>query len=260
MLKILKSIILALVFCFFICGYALAEQIEVYTNSIGMKFALIPAGSFIMGENESLAEGKGDERPAHEVTITKPFYMGIHEVTQDQWQKIMGNNPSKHVGADNPVDSVSWHDAQEFIKRLNRMEKHGYYRLPTEAEWEYAARAGANSRYPFGNDESMLPDYAWITDNSGGVTHPVGQKKPNQWGIFDTSGNVREWTQDWYDDAYYSKSPALDPKGPDRGYGKSYRGGSKDGGVFPTRSSYRWRETPDTVAQNLGFRIVRDKD
>ena len=242
------------------CGIASAEQLENFTNSIGMKFVLIPAGTFVMGENPPLSEGKGDERPAHEVTISKPFYMGIHEVTQDQWEKVMGNNPSRHKGRDKPVDSVSWNDARDFVAKLNKMEKSARYRLPTEAEWEYAARAGAKTRYFFGDDENMLPDYAWITENAGGTTHPVGTKKPNAWGLYDTSGNVREWTNDWYDDSYYGRSPVTNPAGPEKGYGKAYRGGSKDGSVFPTRSSYRWRETPDTKVQNLGFRVMMEKE
>lgn len=242
------------------CGLAKSGQLETHTNSIGMKFVLVPAGKFIMGENLPLSEGKGDERPAHEVTISRPFYMGQHEVTQEQWEKVMGGNPSMHPGQANPVDSVSWNDAQAFIRKLNQMEGHSRYRLPTEAEWEYAARAGTGTRYFFGNDEALLPDHAWITENADGTTHPVGTKKPNAWGIYDTSGNVREWTNDWYDDAYYAVSPASDPVGPEKGYGKAYRGGSKDGSVFPTRSSYRWRETPDTRVQNLGFRIMMEKE
>lgn len=242
----------------FVCGYAAAA--ETYTNSIGMQFVAIPSGSFIMGENPPHTEGKDDEKPAHRVVISKPFYIGVHEVTQKQWQTVMGSNPSRHKGPDNPVDSVSWNDAQEFIKRLNAKEKGHRYRLPTEAEWEYAARAGTNSRYFFGDNAEDLPDHAWITVNAEGVTHPVGQKKPNAWGIFDTSGNVREWTNDWYDPDYYAKSPETNPQGPDSGYGRAYRGGSKDGAEFPTRSSYRWRETPDTREQNLGFRLVMEKE
>lgn len=231
-----------------------------FTNSIGMTFVLVPQGSFVMGENAPLSEGKRDEHPAHEVTITKPFYMGQYEVTQQQWEALMGNNPSYHRGKNNPVDSVSWNDIQKFIEKLNKKERHAKYRLPTEAEWEYAARAGTATRYFFGNDASQLPQHAWIVENAGGVTHPVGQKKPNAWGIYDTSGNVREWTNDWYDDMYYRNSSSSNPKGPADGYEKAYRGGSKDGSTFPTRSSYRWRETPDTREQNLGFRLIMETE
>lgn len=245
---------------FFYCVIANAAQLENHTNSIGMKFVRIPAGTFIMGENLPLSEGKDDERPAHEVTISKPFYIAIHEVTQKQWRDVMGSNPSLHKGDENPVDSVSWKDAQKFISRLNRREGHSRYRLPTEAEWEYAARGGAKTRYFWGNDAGQLPDHAWVTANAGGSTHPVGMKKPNAFGIYDTSGNVREWVNDWYDDAYYASCSKIDPHGPLQGYGRTYRGGSKDGAEFPTRSSYRWRETPDTTAQNLGFRLAMDAE
>lgn len=243
-------------------GFRIADaaQLENHVNSIGMKFVRVPAGTFTMGENPPLSEGKSDEHPAHEVTISKPFYIGIHEVTQKQWRDVMGSNPSRHKGGDNPVDSVSWNDAQEFIRRLNQREGHSRYRLPSEAEWEYAARGGAKTRYFWGNEAGLLTDHAWVTANAGGSTHPVATKKPNAFGLYDTSGNVREWVNDWYEDTYYNSGPKTDPHGPSQGYGRTYRGGSKDGAEFPTRSSYRWRETPDTTAQNLGFRLAMDAD
>lgn len=232
---------------------------QTITNNIGMVLTKIPAGTFLMGEDPSLSgEGKADERPQHKVTISKPFYIGVHEVTQKQWQEVMGSNPSRHKQENAPVDSVSWNDAQTFIKKLNEREGHGRYRLPTEAEWEYAARAGTTTRYFWGNDPAKLTDHAWVTANAGGTTHPVGLKKANAFGLHDTSGNVREWVNDWYADDYYEHSPEVDPQGPESGYGRAYKGGSKDGAEFPTRSSYRWRETPDTRVQNLGFRIVMD--
>lgn len=178
--------------CFLTFG-GIAMANEKFRNSIGMEFVKIPAGSFMMGEDPSLNnEGKDDERPQHEVTLSKPYYIGAHEVTQKQWQEVMGNNPSRHKGENNPVDSVSWNDAQAFIKKLNEKEGHARYRLPTEAEWENAARAGATTRYFWGNDPSKLREYARVTANADGATHPVGSKKPNAWGIYDTSGNVRE--------------------------------------------------------------------
>lgn len=138
-------------------GLAEADQLETWTNSIGMKFVRVPAGKFMMGENPPLSEGKRDEHPAHEVTIGRPFYMGAHEVTQAQWEKVMGSNPSRHKGSDNPVDSVSWNDAQEFIRKLNRMENGASYRLPTEAEWEHAARAGTRTRYFLATMSPLFP-------------------------------------------------------------------------------------------------------
>lgn len=160
-------------------------QGKTFTNSIGMEFILIPAGSFQMGE----------ESEAHNVKIEKEFYLGKYEVTQKQYQAIMGNNPSYFKGENRPVEKVSWNDAQEFIKKLN--EKDGgtkKYRLPTEAEWEYAAKAGSSIKWSFGDDKNELENYAWYNKNSGNETHEVGQKKPNGFGLFDMHGNVWEWT------------------------------------------------------------------
>jgi formylglycine-generating enzyme required for sulfatase activity len=190
------------------------------TNTIGMEFVLIPAGEFEMG-SPSDEEGRySDEGPVHHVNIENPFYMGKYEVTQQQWRAIMGNNPSWFTGDDNlPVEQVSWDDVQEFIKKLNEKEGTTKYRLPSEAEWEYACRAGTTTRYSFGDSKSELGDYAWYAENSGsrspkkgdffvydeddwienrwkGKTHSVGQKRPNPWGLYDMHGNVWEWVQD----------------------------------------------------------------
>ena len=144
---------------------------KTWVNSIGMEFVLIPAGSFMMGSEE----GESDERPVHQVTISRPFYLGKYEVIQAQWQAIMGNNPSLFQGDPKlPVEQVWWTDVQEFIRKLNAKEGGNQYRLPTEAEWEYAARAGSTTTYSFGGDASRLGEYAWYKDNSGGKTHPVG--------------------------------------------------------------------------------------
>ena len=168
----------------------------IYTNSIGMEFMLIPAGTFMMGSEK----GYADEKPQHRVTISRPFYLGKYEVTQAQWEAVMGNNPSRFDGRNNPVEQVSWEDVRVFIARLNAHEGHTRYRLPTEAEWEYAARAGSTSAYSFGDDAARLGQYAWYGDNSGKTTHPVGQKLPNAWGLHDMHGNVWEWVQGWYGD------------------------------------------------------------
>ena len=152
-----------------------------------MQFALIPAGEFPMGS----ASGGDNERPVHTVRISKPFYLGIHEVTQGQWETVMGNNPSKFKGdANRPVEMVSWEEVQKFIDKLNSKEGGTKYRLPTEAEWEYAARAGSATAYSFGDDSGQLGKYAWFEGNAGSTTHPVGKLQPNAWGLYDMHGNV----------------------------------------------------------------------
>ncbi len=195
---------------------------DILTNSIGTKLKLIPAGTFMMGSNE-----KDYEKPIHQVTITKPFYLGVYQVTQKEWQAVMGNNPSKFKGRNRPVEQVSWDDCQEFCRKLS--QKEGVtYRLPTEAEWEYACRAGTKKRYYWGND--FNGDYAWWHDNSGGQTHDVGTRKPNAWGLHDMIGNVWEWCNDWCEGDYYQycvdNNIVDDPQGPDTGSYRVLRGGS----------------------------------
>lgn len=200
---------------------ALAQSADVdeqsFTNSVGMEFLAIPAGTFTMGASDSEREADADEKPAHRVTISKPFLLGRFEVTQAQWQAVMGSSPyERDLGArsnpyfelpgmaervrkpQNPV-TVSWNEAQQFLRRLNEKEGQRRYRLPTEAEWEYAARAGTTTAYSFGNERSQLDRYAWHgEDFATGAPHPVGQKLPNPWGLYDVHGNVWEWVQDNY--------------------------------------------------------------
>ncbi|GHV57989.1 hypothetical protein FACS189460_5330 [Deltaproteobacteria bacterium] len=229
---------------------------QTYTNSLGMEFVLIPAGTFMMGSPPDDKSVPSDEKPAHQVTISRPFYMGQYEVTQAQWEEVMGSNPSFFKGRNNPVEQVSWEDAQEFIKRLNQMEGTNKYRLPTEAEWEYAARAGTQTRYYFGDSEKNLGEYAWYDDNSNDETHPVGQKKPNAWGLYDMAGNVWEWVEDWYDSDYYSRSPGLDPPGPERGLSRVQRGGGWINFTTLCQSALRDDYNPGNRYLTLGFRLA----
>ena len=192
-------------------------------GGITMKLVLIPAGKFMMGSPDSEQGRNKSEGPQHEVVISKPFYMGVTEVTQAQYEAVMGTNPSNFKDATNPVEMVSLTDATEFCKKLS--EKTGQaVRLPTEAEWEYACRAGSNTRFSFGDSDSILGDYAWWQSNSGGKTHPVGQKKPNAWGLYDMHGNVWEWCANWL--GSYSSGSATDPRGPGSGGYRVLRGGS----------------------------------
>jgi formylglycine-generating enzyme required for sulfatase activity len=233
-----------------------AGQAEERTNSIGMEFVLIQAGSFTMGADKNFETADDDETPQHEVTINEPFYLGKYEVTQEQWVKIMGENPSKFKARNNPVEEISWADTQIFINKLNEKEGTDKYRLPTEAEWEYAARAGTNTIYSFGDDPRQLEEYAWYKDNADGATHPVGQLRPNAWGLYDMHGNVWEWVQDWYQDNYYSSSPAADPPGPSSGSSLVLRGGSWNLGPWISRSANRYDLAPDYRQNHLGLRLA----
>ena len=222
-------------------------------NSIGMEFVRIEAGTFQMGSNDS--EAYDNEKPVHTVRLTQPYYLGKHEVTQGQWQAVMETNPSKFTGDPNrPVESVSWDDVQEFIRRLNSQEGGAMYRLPTEAEWEYAARAGTTTRWSFGDDARQLGRYAWYNENAGRQTHPVGQLQPNPWGLYDIHGNVWERVQDWY--GTYTSGTAVDPTGPSSGSSRVSRGGSWVSKVSDCRSASRFHDAP-ILYDNLGFRLLR---
>jgi formylglycine-generating enzyme required for sulfatase activity len=216
-------------------------------------FKLIPAGTFMMGD----ANGDDNETP-HHVTLTKGFELGVCEVTQEQYERVMGTNPSDFKGPQNPVEGVSRNDAVEFCRKLSAENSSGYvYRLPTEAEWEYACRAGTQTKYNFGDSDAELGDYAWYAENSGETTHPVGGKKPNAWGLYDMHGNVREWCQDRYSD--YPSRSVNDPTGAVSGSGsfRVVRGGCWYSLSDFCRSAYRLRYTPDYRSCSLGFRVLR---
>jgi formylglycine-generating enzyme required for sulfatase activity len=226
---------------------ALAQS-PIPKNSIGMEFVRIPAGEFLMGSNNY-----DNEKPPHRVRISRAFYLGQYEVTQAQWQVVMGTNPSRFKGETLPVEQVSREDAQEFIRCLNAKEGGAKYRLPTEAEWEYAARAGTTTAYSFGDDPGQLGEYAWFSTNSGNTTHAVGQKKPNQWGLYDMYGNVWERVQDWY--GSYAADAAVDPKGPTTGSNRVVRGGSWLSDASNSRSASRIYITPGDRYNFLGVRL-----
>ena len=199
-----------------------------------------------------------NEQPQHPVTL-KPFALGKHEVTQEQWVSLMGDNPSYNKGRSLPVENVSWDDAQAFVAKLNA--KTGKrYRLPTESEWEYAAQAGSTADYSFGNDAAQLPQYAWYIVNARDKTHPVGEKLPNKFGLHDMNGNVWEWVQDCYTDSY-AGAPADGRAAPDRpDCDRVVRGGSWESNPDFLRSAFRGRVRPSHKVLNLGFRLARDVD
>ena len=227
-------------------------------NSIGMELMLIPPGEFLMG-SPAFEDGRGDDETQHKVTLTKPFFMGITEVTQAQFFRVLRKNPSKFKAAKHPVEQVTWDEAVEFCARLSDLpaEKRTgrVYRLPTEAEWEYACRAGTTTAYSFGNDQGQLSNYGWWKVNSGGATHPVGLKKPNPWGLYDIHGNVWEWCQDWYGGYFAGK--LTDPTGPVSGSIRVCRGGSWYGNSGFCRSASRHGYSPGRRDYDLGFRVVR---
>ena len=226
---------------------------ESFTDDItGMEFVLIPAGTFEMGSND----GNDNEKPVHRVTISQPFYLGKYPVTQAQWEMVMGHNPSDFKGDANlPVESVSWDDVQNFMEKLNAKAERAIYRLPTEAEWEYAARAGTTTIYSFGDDAGLLDQYGWYNGNSENKTHPVGQLKPNPWGLYDIHGNIWEWVADWY--ASYLPGHQTDPTGPPNGDHRVIRGGSFDLSPGDLRSALRVRVGPEVRGRSIGFRCVR---
>ena len=220
-------------------------------NGVSFEMVRVEGGTFRMGAtSEQEDDAYSDEKPVHSVTLSS-YYIGKNEVTQALWQAVMGSNPSNYKGSDLPVECVSWNDCQEFIQKLNRLTGCNF-RLPTEAEWEFACRGGNKSigyKYSGSND---IDNVAWYDGNSG--THPVGTKAPNELGIYDMSGNVWEWCNDWSAD--YTSYSQTDPIGPRRGSDRVFRGGSWDGFARYCRSSFRSYFNPTYRGNDLGLRLA----
>ena len=258
-------------FCFFLINQNLLAAS--YTNSIAMELVEIPAGSFLMGladpwdvveeMDEPDPERFNDEMPQHKVEISQSFYLATTEVTQEQWFEVMGTRPGPEENwqGENwknlPVIAVSWFMAQKFIDKLNTHDEQMNYRLPTEAEWEYAARAGNNDLRPVALSE--LENYAWFIHNSDDHAHPVATKSPNAWGLYDMLGNVWEWVDDYYSASTYAQQARLDPQGPESGKSKVRRGGSYHCPLFQVRPAYRAANPPKKRFAVFGFRVAADK-
>lgn len=248
------------------------SPVESKTDS-GAEMVQIPAGQFIMGDESEI-----DATP-HEVVISS-FHMDKNLVTQEQYEKVMGENPSRWKGATNPVEQMRWSDAARYCNARSKSEglepcydlqtwgcnfQANGYRLPTEAEWEYACRAGTTTAYFFSNDPSKLANYAWFEKNSGGKPQPVGQKPPNPWGLYDMHGNVWQWCNDFYQVDYYQQSPKEDPTGPKAGDTKVVRGGAWKFSAETCRSAYRYNENPGYADvcfgyDIYGFRCVKNRE
>ena len=223
-------------------------------NGVLFKMIAVEGGTFLMGSPESDAEADDDEKPQYEVTLSN-YYIGETEVTQELWETVMSSNPSEFKGPKLPVENVSWDECQEFILKLN--EKTGMtFRLPTEAEWEYAARGGKKSKGYTYSGSNTIDDVAWYFDNSGATTHEVGKKRANELGIYDMSGNVWEWCQDRYGETYYENSPSTDPLGPDLGSIRVDRGGSVWNVARNCRVAFRFWDSPGDRSNFLGFRLA----
>ena len=240
-------------------------------SAMGLEMLRIPAGTYQRGSPDAEAGRRGDE-VQHTVTISRPFLMGKTQVTQELWQRVIVGNPSRFLGNDLPVERVEWFDAVRFCNRLSEMQglEPAYrisgsdviwdagadgYRLPTEAEWEHACRAGTTTRYHTGDSEADLARAGWYAANSAGKTHPVGRKDPNAWGLHDMHGNVWEWCWDWYGD--YPTDQVKDPTGPPTGTGRVLRGGRWADGSRSCRSASRRNSAPGLESPFDGFRLVR---
>jgi len=226
-------------------------------NQVSLKMVLVPAGEFLMGDPKRLVGGPPSV-PQHMVRISRPFYMGVYEITQEQYERLIGRNPSYLKGTERPVEQVTWFDAMSFCKKLSEATGQRI-RLPTEAEWEYACRAGSTTLFHYGDDQKpnlRLGDYAWYEENSGHKAHRVGQKKPNGFGLYDVYGNVEEWCADWY--ALYQEGELTDPSGPTSGQTRILRGGNCGHPWDSCRSARRNNNVPHYSSDYVGFRVVLD--
>lgn len=222
-------------------------------KGISIDMVRVEAGTFTMGATPEMKEPFDWEKPTHQVTLTNDYYIGKYEVTQALWKAVMGNNPSIFKGDNLPVEQVSWDDCQEFIRKLNRITDKTF-RLPTEAEWEYAARGGKKSRGYQYSGSNNLSDVAWYADNSGSKTHAIGSKQANELGIYDMTGNVGEWCQDWY--GRYDGSSQVTPTGAASGSNRVRRGGCWFSTARFCRSSFRGGISPGNRYDDLGLRLV----
>ena len=233
-------------------GMSKSEKERILQNLIN-NMVLVEGGTFTMGATpEQGSDAYPNEKPAHQVTLSS-FSIGKYEVTQKEWQAVMGSNPSYFKGFNRPVEQVSWDDCQEFLSKLNELTDKRF-RLPTEAEWEYAARGGSRSlSYKYAGSDN-LSSVAWYDSNSGSETHPVGQKSANELGLYDMSGNVWEWCQDWYGN--YRSNSQTNPSGANTGSCRIYRGGGWRSIMGLCRSSYRYNVAPSGRDNDLGLRLA----
>jgi formylglycine-generating enzyme required for sulfatase activity len=243
------------------------------TNALGMEFVCVPRGTFLMGSSPEERDRYDDEDPHHAVTLTRPFYLGVYQVTQRQYEQVMGRNPSRFAhgrggGPFHPVEQISWNDAVEFCHRLAELpseSKRGYrYRLPTEAEWEHACRAGTETPFAFGrtitahqaNFDGNFPYNGGPAGPYRNATAPVGSYRPNAFGLFDMHGNIWEWCQDWFQDDAYGAGDWIDPQGPQYGHDRVLRGGGWYNNAGSCRSAYRYWDQPEDSDDDMGFRVV----
>lgn len=263
-----------LAFLLLICSAATAQPTTtvLLPGDVPLEMVWLDAGTFRMGalETEDFEDPPfPDEIPDHRVILSQGFWIGRFEVTQSQWETLMPNRPfedltSSHLGPDRPAVFISWVDAQEFVAALNESRGDSLFRLPTEAEWEYAARAGSTTRWHFGDTPGPLRNFGWYERNAWNAgqrwPHDVGQFPANAWGLHDMLGNAAEWVHDWFDADYYDESPERDPRGPERGSERTLRGGSFRDEADDVSSTARNSARPDIRSSLFGFRVVANGD